>query len=71
MEDEESDHEDESDDDDDWITPSNLKEAQETLGEVEIEENAPKVACVTSDFAMQVIKFDNKNFYVYSLNDSS
>lgn len=52
-----SDQEDESDDDDDWITPSNLKEAQETLGEVEIEDNAPMVACVTSDFAMQVNKF--------------
>ncbi|XP_059488510.1 RNA-binding protein NOB1 isoform X2 [Neocloeon triangulifer] len=49
----EDDEEEESDDEDSWITPNNLKEAQEKLGEVEIKDDVPTVACVTSDFAMQ------------------
>ncbi|CAB3365903.1 Hypothetical predicted protein [Cloeon dipterum] len=50
----ESEEEEESEDDDGgWITPSNLKEAQGKLGETEINDDVPTVACVTSDFAMQ------------------
>ena len=50
--------EDEDDDDDEgWITPSNIKaKKQEFNGENEQDGQKPvKVACMTTDFAMQVI----------------
>jgi RNA-binding protein NOB1 len=48
--------EDEDDDDDGWITPMNIKEKKRLMNsELEEEEQKPvKVACLTTDFAMQV-----------------
>ncbi|KAK6185464.1 hypothetical protein SNE40_007691 [Patella caerulea] len=52
---EESEEEEESDDDDDggWITPSNIKEIREKMGDVNTEKANVPVGCITTDFAMQ------------------
>lgn len=55
----EEEHSDDSgnEDDDDggeWITPSNLKQAQRTMDARQYEEKPLVVSCVTTDFAMQV-----------------
>ena len=42
------------DDDDGWITPSNLRAATQAMGEVSTETSSVDVACITTDFAMQV-----------------
>jgi rRNA maturation endonuclease Nob1 len=47
-------------DDGEWITPQNLKQVQAqtqfgSANAVATQQNAPKVACMTNDFAMQVI----------------
>lgn len=48
--------EEEDDDDIGWITPENLAEVKIAMGGArDIIEKPPTVACVTSDFAMQVI----------------
>lgn len=53
----------ESDDDNiGWITPSNIKNAKKQLDSEMVEEISVKVACVTTDFAMQnVLKQMNLN----------
>ncbi|KAB0797980.1 hypothetical protein PPYR_08973 [Photinus pyralis] len=54
----------ESDSDDDigWITPSNIKSAKKQLDGETTEEISVKVACITTDFAMQnVLKQMNLN----------
>ena len=50
--------EDDEDDDDDegWITPSNISEVKERMGETGGERASVTVGCVTTDFAMQVLK---------------
>lgn len=50
---EEEDDEDSDDDDEGWITPSNLKQAQKQVNSQLMEEKHVKVACMTTDFAMQ------------------
>ena len=53
---EEEDEEEEDDDDDGWITPSNLAAAKKamTAGDVEEVSSDLPVACMTTDYAMQV-----------------
>lgn len=47
--------EEEEDGDVGWITPENIAKVKKEMGGCEdITENPPTVACVTSDFAMQV-----------------
>ncbi|KAM3665388.1 RNA-binding protein NOB1 isoform 2-T2 [Ammospiza maritima maritima] len=51
---EEEEEDEESDDDDEgWITPSNLKEAQQDMGHFDTAPVGVQVGCVTTDFAMQ------------------
>ena len=71
---EESGEEDEEEDDDvGWITPSNLEEVKKmNLNELEEDLNNlfVKVACMTSDFAMQV-KFHFLNFLKISYDGNN
>lgn len=56
-----SDYDDE-DDDAGWITPSNIKEIKKQINSNNVEEKCVKVACITTDFAMQnVLKQMNLN----------
>ncbi|KAF7992870.1 hypothetical protein HCN44_005214 [Aphidius gifuensis] len=50
---EEDDEEEDGDDDDGWITPSNVKEAKKKMNAEFVSEKPVKVACMTTDFAMQ------------------
>ncbi|NWH39592.1 NOB1 protein, partial [Chloropsis hardwickii] len=50
---EEEDEDEESDDDEGWITPSNLKQAQQDTGHCDTAPVGVQVGCVTTDFAMQ------------------
>lgn len=54
--DEEFEDEERSDEDDesDWITPENLKQAKLQMDFGLTEDKAVTVACITTDFAMQV-----------------
>ncbi|XP_017786399.1 PREDICTED: RNA-binding protein NOB1 [Nicrophorus vespilloides] len=45
--------ENESDDDDSWITPSNVQMAKKSIRSEFMDEKHVKVACMTTDFAMQ------------------
>ncbi|NXW70446.1 NOB1 protein, partial [Hirundo rustica] len=45
--------EDEESDDEGWITPSNLKQAQQDMGHCDTAPVGVQVGCVTTDFAMQ------------------
>ncbi|NXU97830.1 NOB1 protein, partial [Cettia cetti] len=49
----EEEEEDEESDDEGWITPSNLKEAQQDMGQCDTAPISVQVGCVTTDFAMQ------------------
>ncbi|XP_030916003.1 RNA-binding protein NOB1 [Geospiza fortis] len=49
----EEEEEDEESDDEGWITPSNLKEAQQDMGHFDTAPVGVQVGCVTTDFAMQ------------------
>lgn len=50
------------DDDEGWITPSNIKAAKQQINSEQMEEKHVKVACITTDFAMQnVLKQMNLN----------
>lgn len=52
----------EGDDDVGWITPSNIQKAKKQINSKIMEEKSVKVACVTTDFAMQnVLKQINLN----------
>lgn len=52
----------ETEDDDGWITPSNIKAAKKQIKSDLTEEKSVKVACITTDFAMQnVLKQMNLN----------
>lgn len=51
---EEEEDEDEESDDEGWITPSNLKQAQQDTGHCDTAPVGVQVGCVTTDFAMQV-----------------
>ena len=55
-EDEESGISEEEEDDDGggWICPGNLAEARREMLQGTVEEKTPTVACLTTDFAMQV-----------------
>ena len=46
----------EESDDEGWITPSNVKQAKIDMNHMDYEEGHAKVACITTDFAMQVCK---------------
>lgn len=60
--DNEQDSEVESDDDDGWITPSNIHIAKKQVNGELMEDKCVKVACITTDFAMQnVLKQMNLN----------
>ncbi|NWV27958.1 NOB1 protein, partial [Origma solitaria] len=50
---EEEEEEDEESDDEGWITPSNLKQAQQDTGQCDTAPVGVQVGCVTTDFAMQ------------------
>ncbi|NXF12253.1 NOB1 protein, partial [Smithornis capensis] len=50
---EEEDEEEEESDDKGWITPSNLKQAQQDTGHCDTAPVGVQVGCVTTDFAMQ------------------
>ncbi|XP_057240965.1 RNA-binding protein NOB1, partial [Malurus melanocephalus] len=50
---EEEEEEDEESDDEGWITPSNLKQAQQDTGQCDTAPTGIQVGCVTTDFAMQ------------------
>lgn len=50
----EEEEEDEESDDEGWITPSNLKQAQQDTGHCDTAPIGVQVGCVTTDFAMQV-----------------
>lgn len=50
----EEEEEDEESDDEGWITPSNLKQAQQDTGHCDTAPVGVQVGCVTTDFAMQV-----------------
>ncbi|TRZ15438.1 hypothetical protein HGM15179_011685 [Zosterops borbonicus] len=52
-EEEEEEDEDEESDDEGWITPSNLKQAQQDTGHCDTAPVGVQVGCVTTDFAMQ------------------
>lgn len=62
-EDEENEDKDNADDDNDgWITPSNIQKAKKQLNSENMEDKQVKVACMTTDFAMQnVLKQINLN----------
>lgn len=61
-EEEEIDSNEEDDDDEGWITPSNVKAAKRQVNSDLMEEKHVKVACITTDFAMQnVLKQMNLN----------
>ena len=50
-----------------WITPSNIKSVKEKMGydnEEEVEYEKIKCACLTTDFAMQVLQRSKKVFQV-------
>ncbi|XP_009071879.1 PREDICTED: RNA-binding protein NOB1, partial [Acanthisitta chloris] len=49
----EEEEEEEESDDEGWITPSNLKQAQQDMGHCDTEPVDVQVGCVTTDFAMQ------------------
>ena len=52
-----SDNDSETDDDEDdggWITPSNIASVKKSIGETRMERASVAVACLTTDFAMQV-----------------
>ncbi|NXU67648.1 NOB1 protein, partial [Horornis vulcanius] len=49
----EEEEEDEESDDEGWITPSNLKQAQQDMGQCDTAPVSVQVGCVTTDFAMQ------------------
>ena len=55
IEDVDSDKEEEEEEDDDegWITPSNLKEKKNAMTGADVVDAPVKVACITTDFAMQ------------------
>lgn len=63
---EEEEDEDNDDDEEGWIKPSNLVEVQKKsiieADKQEINDLNLKVACMTSDFSMQVIYLKNYNF---------
>ena len=46
--------EEEDDDDGGWITPSNIASVKKSIGEPKMERASVAVACLTTDFAMQV-----------------
>ncbi|NWH93495.1 NOB1 protein, partial [Aegithalos caudatus] len=50
---EEEEEEDEESDDEGWITPSNVKQAQQDMGQCDTAPVGVQVGCVTTDFAMQ------------------
>ncbi|XP_071172735.1 RNA-binding protein NOB1-like [Mytilus edulis] len=52
-EDDLSDEEESDDDDDGWITPRNIQEVKQKMGEVPSEEADVTVGCLTMDFAIQ------------------
>ncbi|XP_052062983.1 RNA-binding protein NOB1-like [Mytilus californianus] len=52
-EEEPSDEDDSDDDDDGWITPCNIQEVKQKMGEVPSEEADVMVGCLTMDFAIQ------------------
>ena len=57
VEEEEGEADEEDDDDEGWITPSNIKEKRREIDGRSAEEDEQKhvkVACMTTDFAMQV-----------------
>ena len=57
VEEEEEEADEEDDDDEGWITPSNIKEKRREIDGRSAEEDEQKhvrVACMTTDFAMQV-----------------
>ena len=57
VEEEEEEVDEEDDDDEGWITPSNIKEKRREIDGRSAEEDEQKhvkVACMTTDFAMQV-----------------
>ena len=68
---EEEEEEDAGDDDDGWITPSNIQEVKRRMGvgAADTEEKGVSVACLTTDFAMQVKppSFESKLFLFFSL----
>ena len=47
---------DDDDDEDGWITPSNIASIKQAIGEPEMQRACVHVACLTTDFAMQVHK---------------
>jgi hypothetical protein len=53
-EDEMSDESDDDDDDDGWITPNNIKDIKQKMGNIPTEEADVMVGCLTMDFAIQV-----------------
>merc|ERR1712137_10920 len=53
-EEEEDDDDDDDDDDDGWITPGNIDQAKNSMNGV-LETVQLEVACLTTDFAMQVV----------------
>ncbi|NWQ62444.1 NOB1 protein, partial [Neopipo cinnamomea] len=52
-EEDEEESEDEDSDEEGWITPSNLKQAQQDAGHCDTDPAGVQVGCVTTDFAMQ------------------
>ncbi|NXF98838.1 NOB1 protein, partial [Sakesphorus luctuosus] len=52
-EEEEEEEDEEESDDEGWITPSNLKQAQQDMGHCDTDPAGVQVGCVTTDFAMQ------------------
>ncbi|KAJ7415893.1 RNA-binding protein NOB1 [Willisornis vidua] len=50
---EEEEEDEEESDDEGWITPSNLKQAQQDMGHCDTDPAGVQVGCVTTDFAMQ------------------
>ncbi|NXF79661.1 NOB1 protein, partial [Sclerurus mexicanus] len=50
---EEEEEDEEESDDEGWITPSNLKQAQQDMGHCDTSPAGVQVGCVTTDFAMQ------------------
>ena len=46
---------DEEEEDGGWITPSNIASVKKSIGEPEMERASVSVACLTTDFAMQVL----------------
>ena len=64
-EEEEEEKEEEGDnenDDEGWITPGNIKKVKQDMGyddEVNMQDADVKCACLTTDFAMQVLSLSN------------